>query len=461
MSTTEPGYSLRRRLLVRTASLLLIVLFLLGLGVWKYARQAADYSYDRLLNSASLSIIEGLFVRNGLVDLDLPYAALEMMQLAPDDKVFYQVQGPAGGLITGYSDLPQPDAFAPSEEPYFYHARYRGERLRLVIQSKRLTEHAVSGWIQVTLGQTLNARQELLFDILYKALLALLGVMLLALVVVWLGINRALQPLSLISAALQRRSLNDTSPLDKTPILEVSPLVDALNSYHRKLLHNLDAMKVFIADASHQIRTAQSATQAQLDIASQASDPATLPKRLETIRQEHLRLTRLTNQLLAHAMVVHRGDTQRLEPVDMDALLKQLLTECVRDHAHRPLEFAYHGSPSPARIPADSVSLREAVRNLLDNAVRYGPEDNQIDLRLVVKNDMLEIIVDDRGPGIAPHLRRQALQRFTRLSSSVQGSGLGLAIVQSVAEAQGGSLLLETSPLGGLRVRLQLPGSAT
>lgn len=459
MSTTKPGYSLRRRLLSRTALLLLVVLLLLSLGAWHYARQAADYSYDRLLNSASLSIMEGLFVRNGRVDLDLPYAALEMMQLAPDDKVFYQVQDSQGERITGYEDLPPPETFEPSETPFFYNARYLGEPVRFVIQSKRLTEPVVSGWVRVTLGHTLNARRELMVDILYKALLALMGLILLALAALWFGINRSLDPLSLISQTLQHRSAGDTQPLAKTPIQEVSPLVDAINSYHRRLLDNLDAMKMFIADASHQIRTGQSATQAQLDIASQTNDPATLPRRLDTIRQQHLQLTRLTNQLLAHAMVVHRSDTQSLELIDIDALLKQLLTECVRDHAHRAIEFAYHCDLRQSSIPADSVSLREAVRNLLDNAVRYGPDDNHIVLRLeTAENRGLEIIVDDRGPGIPPHLRRQALQRFSCLAKG--GSGLGLSIVQSVADAHGGALFLENSPLGGLRVRLNLPGGS-
>lgn len=462
MSTTEPEYSLRRRLVTRTAVLLTVVFLMLSYGVWHYARQAANYSYDRLLNSASLSIMEGVFVRNGEPDLDLPYAAMEMMQLAPSDKVFYQVTDQAGVLITGYSDLPRPPDFAPSEKPHFYNARYNGEALRLVMQSKRLTEAGVSGWVHVTLAQTRNARQELLADILYKALLTLIGVMLLTLVIVWLGINRALQPLSLISRTLRRRRPSDTSRLSATPIQEVAPLVEAINSYQQQLLHNLDTMKVFIADASHQIRTALSATQAQLDIAAQVADPATLPHRLETIRREHLRLTRLTNQLLAHAMVVHRGDTQQLAPIDIDALLKQILTECVRDHAHSDIEFGYHCTSTQTRVPADSVSLREAIRNLLDNAVRYGPSNNLISLALEpAPNAGLDIIVDDSGPGIPPHLRRQALQRFSRLASTKEGSGLGLAIVDAVAQAHGGELFIESSPAGGLRIRLRLPGQST
>lgn len=106
-------------MLGRSAILLLSIFIILSLGVWHYARQSANYSYDRLLNSASLSIMEGLHVYGKQVDLDLPYAAFEMMQLADQDKVFYQVLGTQGELITGYADMPLSDEFN-EESPIFF-----------------------------------------------------------------------------------------------------------------------------------------------------------------------------------------------------------------------------------------------------------------------------------------------------------------------------------------------------
>lgn len=453
---TEKNYSLRARMLVRSAFLLLFIFLILSLGVWHYARQSANYSYDRLLNSASLSIMEGLHVYDQQVDLDLPYAAFEMMQLADQDKVFYQALGTQGELITGYADMPLPEKTQNEDPIVFYNAHYLSEEIRVVLRHKRLSEPALSGWVTVVLGQTLRARQDMMNDILYRSFAVLFGIMVCVMIVLWVAINRALEPLSSISKALSSHSPLSAEPIKSTPIQEVSPLVKAINDYQTQLLSNLASMKRFIADASHQIRTAQSATQAQLDIASQSQNINELPEYLRKIRKEHVHLTRLTNQLLTHAMVVHRGDAKLVEEMNIEIIMKQLLTECVRDNAHKLVEFSYQCEQVLPLIMGDPISLREAVRNLLDNALSYGPEQNQIEVSLQAHNNGLDIIVDDAGPGIECELREKAMMRFQRLSSDLNGSGLGLSIVTSVVESQGGGFFLEDSPLGGLRARIHL-----
>ncbi|AEF56522.1 sensor histidine kinase [Marinomonas posidonica] len=457
MLMIEKSYSLRLRMLTRTSLLLLSIFIILSIGVWHYARQAADYSYDRLLNSASLSIMEGLHVYGDQVDLDLPYAAFEMMQLANKDKVFYQVLGIKGELITGYENMPIPKKIKAMATPLsFYNDHYLAEDVRVVIRRKRLSEPAVSGWVTVVLAQTLKARYEMMNDILYRSLVVLFGIMVFVMLVLWFAINRALEPLSSISKSLASYSPLLAEQMEATPIQEVAPLVKAINNYQKQLLANLNSMKTFIADASHQIRTVQSSTQAQLDIASQSRNLEELPEHLHRIREEHVRLTRLTNQLLAHAMVVHRGDTKITKKVNIETEMKQLLTECVRDNAHRSIDFSYQSDGDIPLFMGDSISLREAVRNLLDNAVLYGPEDNQIELSLHNNKGRVDIIVDDAGVGIPKSLREKVLVRFERLSDSVNGSGLGLSIVASVADAHGGDFFLEDSPIGGLRARIHL-----
>ncbi|TYL49290.1 sensor histidine kinase [Marinomonas sp. IMCC 4694] len=457
MLMIKKSYSLRARMLFRSALLLLSIFIILSVGVWHYARQSANYSYDRLLNSASLSIMEGLHVYGKKVDLDLPYAAFEMMQLADQDKVFYQALGTQGELITGYADMPLPKNVKDESSIVFYNAHYLSEDVRVVLRHKRLSESAVSGWVTVVLAQTLRARHKMMNDILYRSFAVLFGIMSCVMIVLWVAINRALEPLSSISKSLASHSLVSAEPLKATPIQEVSPLVKAINDYQTQLLSNLSSMKRFIADASHQIRTAQSATQAQLDLASQNPNVADLPEHLSKIRKEHVRLTRLTNQLLTHAMVVHRGDARVTENVNIERVMKQLLTECVRDNAHRMIEFSYQCEDVIPEFMGDSISLREAIRNLLDNAVYYGPEHNQIDIRLHLETHGIDIIVDDAGPGIPNELREKALQRFERLEIGLNGSGLGLSIVTSVAQAHNGGLFLENSPLGGLRARVHVP----
>ncbi len=460
MSMTEmyqdSSPSLRQNLLAGMGAMLALVLLLLGLGVWSYAQRAADHSYDRLLAGASLSILERVQVHNSRLEVDIPYSALGMLGLAPRDRVFYQLLGPDNGHLTGYNSLPRPKDYQPSNKPQFYNAHYGDETLRFVIQSRLLTEPNASGWVQIILGQTRTARNELSQEIMFGALAILVLVMVLALGCVWFAINRALTPLHLIRDELQKRASTDLTPLHISPPREVSPLVQAINVFMTRLRGNLDAMQMFIADAAHQIRTPLSTLQAQLDLAQHESD-SQLRQRLEKVRELHLRLTRLTNQLLAHALVVHRADTQLPDVVELDTLLEQVLTESVRDHAHTDVEFAFDNSLGPVRIYGDAISLREALHNLLDNAIKYGPATNLISLQLQAgeSSEWVEVWVDDQGPGIPEEQQHQALQRFARLQQGRSGSGLGLAIAQAVADAHGGRLYLHNLH-PGLRVRLCL-----
>ncbi|MBN0986946.1 sensor histidine kinase [Amphritea pacifica] len=329
-----------------------------------------------------------------------------------------------------------------------------------VIQSKRLIAPTANGWVVIKLGQTKNARHELSDEIFFSSLATLSGILLLTLLMAWLGVRRALQPLSIISENLKSRSPNDRRPLKTPEIREVTPLIDAINNYQQQLLNNLQTMKVFIADASHQIRSSLGGIQGQLDVTLQASDIDDIRSRLVNIRQQHKKLTRLTNQLLAHALVTHRSDSMEPQSIAVNPLVEELLTVIVRDHAHTQIDFSYTAEADNIRIPGDKVSLKEALKNLLENAVRYGPENNQIDIILRPGDaNMLEIIIDDSGPGIPAHQRRQAVQRFSRLSADASGSGLGLAIVETVIQAHQGSLKLDRSPSGGLRVVIRIPGA--
>ncbi|MBU2966779.1 sensor histidine kinase [Amphritea sp. 2_MG-2023] len=457
---TKAVYSLQQHLITRTVLLMIIVFSVLSAGVWDYASRAADLSYNRLLNSASLSIIERISVQESQIDLDLPYAALSMLELAPDDKVYYEVIDHTGQHLTGYRKTPSPVDYQPHSDPQFFTAKYKGEVVSWVVQSKLLIAPAANGWVVIKLGQTRNARNELSGEIFFSSLATLSGILLLTTLLVWLGVRRALQPLSIISENLKNRSPNDLRPLNTPAIKEVVPLVDAINSYQQQLLHNLDTMKVFIADASHQIRSSLGGIQGQLDVTLQASDTEEIRSRLINIRQQHKKLTRLTNQLLAHALVTHRSDSIEPRLISLNALVEALLTETVRDQAHTQIDFSYTAKTDDIRIPGDKVSLKEALKNLLENAVRYGPDINQIDITLSpCDGNLVEIIIDDSGPGIPGHQRRQAIQRFSRLSSDVSGSGLGLAIVETVIQAHQGTLKLERSPSGGLRVLIRLPGA--
>lgn len=135
------------------------------------------------------------------------------------------------------------------------------------------------------------------------------------------------------------------------------------------------------------------------------------------------------------------------------APLNQLVGLMRQLHASRALEWQLT-LDAGLRWKGEATDLEEMAGNLLDNAGKWARQRVQLTAR--VHGDGLELHVDDDGPGLAPDQREQATQRGQRFDEAVEGSGLGLAIVRGIAETYGGQLLLDASPLGGLRCTLRL-----
>ncbi|MCY1378687.1 Virulence sensor histidine kinase PhoQ [compost metagenome] len=114
-------------------------------------------------------------------------------------------------------------------------------------------------------------------------------------------------------------------------------------------------------------------------------------------------------------------------------------------------------APEGLRLPWDREDLLELLGNLLDNACKWA--ESQVNLTIRAGEEGYSLMVDDDGPGIAEDQRESVIGRGTRLDEQVAGHGLGLGIVRDIVEAWGGRLSLQDSPLGGLRVRIELPAA--
>ncbi|WP_413207306.1 sensor histidine kinase [Rhodospirillum sp. A1_3_36] len=478
--TAPRRFSLRRRLLVRMATGFVLIIGLAAVALWTYARNAANGTYDLLLNGAALAILERSYVLPGGTTVDIPYSALEMLGLAPDDRVFYRIFLDTGVTLTGESELPMAGNLVPSTRPRYVDASWSGEEVRFIFLGRRLPGGGDARWIIAQVGHTRLARDALERSLITNGLAMLVFLSLVGLAFVGLGINRALAPLNAIEQDLSRREPTDMTPLAAMPPREVEALISAINGFIQRLAVNQQHTQTFIADVAHQTRTALGALQGTLDSASRQSDPEALANRLARAQDQANRTARLTNQLLAHAMVIHRGENTPLQAVDLVALARAVLEDTLRHSLSSDLEYGLETTSLPkggAWIAGDPVSLREALRNLLDNAAKHGPLENRVDITLYREAaegggmPVIGLLVEDAGPGIRPDRREAALERFRSMGSeagngtgqgagtgrSGQSSGLGLAIVRAVAQAHGAQLTLGESRLGGLAVDIRFP----
>lgn len=456
--------SLRARLVGVLALLFLCGAVMLFIGAQAYGRLAADKSYDRLLAGSVLSIAETLSIEGGQLQVDLPYAALDMLSAAPDDRVFYRVYGPDSSTVTGYDDLPRwqipgnRGRAIAFDVPRFFDASYRGEPVRFAVLGREITEADVQGWVWVQVGQTRRARDALAHELVLGAVVPITLMMSLALVIVMFVVPRALQPLKRAGENISSRSPEDLRPLVDPVPKEIEPLIEALNGFMRRLSASMETLRAFIAEAAHQMRTPLAALRAQAHVAAD-EDAEGLRRGLAAVERNAARLSRLLDQLLSDATVTHRADVRVSESFD----LLQLVHEAISDGVSRSRQMDVRVSSELDRAPfvGDEVMLGEAIKNLIDNAMKYGVPDEEailVTLRADAEGYLLSVL--DRGPGIPPADRARVFERFARGESGTQGAGLGLAIVRRAVASHGGEVLIADRPGGGLEVTLRLPPAA-
>lgn len=468
---TEPvpsrRISVRRRLLA-----MLLALFVAGLGalyllVRGYAQQTADTTYDQLLRASVLSMANSLQLVQGEWQMDMPYAALALLEQAPRDRVFYRVAAADGALISGYADLPAPPAHGAdgSANTQLFTATYQDQPVRVAWMERKIAGPRATETALIQVAQTREARNALAASILWQGTLTLIGFTAAALALAYWGLQRSLSPIQRIERELAARSAAELHPIAAPVPEELDTLVHSLDGFMARLSENLDTLRLFIAEAAHQLRTPLAALHAQMEVALDEEDPAEQRRSLLAVLRNAEKLSRLVNQLLSDASVIHRSNVRKFGPVDLAELLSQAVYDTVPQADPQPdvrlhLPAAQEGALP--RIAGDSLMLREAFKNLIDNALRHGASaDGHIDVRLERDDAGWRITVADQGPGIPAALAQSAFERFSRgPNPRTPGAGLGLSIIKRVVDIHHGRLSLSNRPGGGLEAVVLLPANA-
>lgn len=458
--------SLRRTLL---AVLLPGMLLVVGVEVWltwRTAIDAANAAYDRSLLGAIKSIDANISTESGGLAVELPYRMLEFFELTASGPVYYRVATEEGLVEIGSADMPPPRFPLETGRPQFHDAAYFGEPVR-VGSYARLLPRPLAGRedaqrVVIQVAETLKSREQFTRSLVLQALVRDLMLVLVAGGLLVLAIGWALRPLARLRQEVGNRPPQDLTPIATEGIpVDVQPLVEALNQHVERTRRLTEARRRFVDDASHQLRTPLATLSTQVGYALREPDPTRLDDALRAIKAQLEETVRQTNQMLALA----RTDSAELstEPLDLRALAEHG-TRAWWSEAHaRQIDLGLDVPRDPVRLNGHAGLLKEALSNLLHNALRYTPAGGQVTVRVAAEGGELRLAVFDNGPGIPAAERARAGERFFRASNASQpGSGLGLAIVRSIAERHGGRLEVQAGPDGrGLSVALVLPLSAT
>lgn len=294
------------------------------------------------------------------------------------------------------------------------------------------------------------------------AIVAIGGPILVA-VLAWLGwllAGAALRPVERLRTEAAALHASEPSRRLAVPATndELQRLAETLNEMLDRVHDALDRERRLVDEASHELRTPVGVLQAEVDLAlKEPRSREELEAALRSIAQETERLRRLTQDLL----VLARSDRGRLPVHRADVDVSSLLEEVVRGFEERAqqngVDLTVTATHGLAHVDADRV--RQAVSNLVDNALRHTARGGSIEVRADRDDDRLRIAVVDRGRGFPPEVLERAFEPFARSGGerNGEGAGLGLSIVRAVAEAHGGSATARNLDDGGAAVELDLP----
>lgn len=455
-----PRHSLRRRLLgwllISTAIIGTLALF----DTWAEAVKTANAVSDRVLAGSALAIAERVVVaEDGLLEVDIPYVALEMLTSAAQDRVFYRVDGPPGSFITGYQSLPG-IVLKPGQATAFEDAVFRGEPIRVAALQRSASTGISSVPFVVTVAETTVARRQLARAILLRSALRIAMMIAGAAVIVWIAVTMSLRPLSRLGAAIAERNPDDLQPIREDVPREVEGLVERFNSFMVRLSTAIEALRHFTGNASHQLRTPLAVIRTQLALVGRA---ATLEEAREAARKGDeavARAERVLAQFLTLARLNAAASRETPLPARLDLL--RLSQEITADHvpaaAVAGIDLGFEGEGA-APVTGEMLLLGELVKNLVENAIAYAGRGAEVTVRVASSSEGVRLEVEDNGPGIPPEKRVGAMQRFVRGERErAFGTGLGLPIVEEIAGLYGAAVTLEDGVGGrGLKVSVLFP----
>ena len=439
-------------LLPPVAALLVLGAF----GAYFLSLEPASEAYDQALVDVAIALGERIRSSGDSVLFDLPGDAEQVVRTDKYDAIFYQLRRPDGSTLAGDPGLPAiPAGAQPEDGVIAYDGIYHSQPIRVVAMLVPCGGQVCT----VQVAETTNKRRKLARNIVLSSLVPELAITLASLVLVWFGVKRGLAPLEDLSSEIRARSARDLRPIDPGHAPEEArPLVSALNQLFGQVAGASSSQQRFLANAAHQLRTPLAGLQAHTEIALAQGVPGDIRAQLEQVHSATIRTARLANQLLALARAEPGGTrSDVVAPVNLRTLVEDVADEWVHRAMAREIDLGFE--LADAQVAGDALLLREALSNLIHNALEYSPHGARVTVRTGTRNQRPFLEVEDDGPGIPPAERERVLERFYRVPGTAgTGSGLGLAIVREIAAAHGSALAIGAGEDGrGCKVGVTFP----
>lgn len=438
--------SLQGRLIALVLTVVLGVWLVTAVTVWVDAQHELDELLDGHLAQAAALLVaqQARDVSDDDHDIDTP----NLHKYAP--KVAFQVFH-EGDLVLRSANAPESPMV-----PWEKHFRSGFETVKLNGRTWRVfATYGAERDVQVYVGEQASSRTAILWAVLRSTLWPMAVALPLLALAVWWAVYSGTRPLRKLSSALETRQPQALEPvaLGETRS-EITPIVDSLNALFARIGALLESERRFTADAAHELRTPIAAIRTQAQVALAETDDALRQHALRNTLNGCDRAARLVEQLLTLSRM-ETNAAPTMEPVDLCALARQVVAELAPRALGKKQAMEFAGDEHCV-VRGNEALLAALVRNLVDNAIRYSPEEACIRVSATCRDGRAELRVEDSGPGMPDADLQRLGERFFRvLGTGESGSGLGWSIVRRIADAHGLDVKVERSPeLGGLGVHV-------
>jgi two-component system sensor histidine kinase QseC len=452
--------SLRARLLLTVSLTTFLVWCVAGIASYDQALHEADELMDgQLAQSAKLLmwLVQNQSV-NPLAE-HYPTHSLDNTASHPyEQHLEYRVLDAGGKMLLHSARAPEMSlASQHDDESTYADLNFAGQPWR------SLSLRSPDRKYLVQIAHPIIDRERVGLEVATQVAIPILLALPLLALLVYFSVRRSLRQLEELAADVAARSPDNLETLSEPQTLrEAQPLVAALNRLLSRLRATLDNERRFTADAAHELRTPLAAVKIQAQVALASTDAADHQHALRQVLVGADRATRLVEQLLRLARLDPLARLPQSRELDLAELARCIVAEMQTLAAGKQQQLRFVNPPVPVELQGDADLLGVALRNLVENAIRYTPQSGVIEVLVEADGPRPLLIVRDSGPGVNPEEAPRLLERFYRgqavaNTDNSNGSGLGLAIVQRIAELHGTHLEIENRTSGGLEVRMRWP----
>ena len=439
-------HSLRARLLLLLFGVVVLTATVQAFVAYRTSLDQTIEIFDYQMEQMALSLRKGLPIGGYLGnsfrdDADTSFEFL------------IQISGAGGKLVfqsTPHANLPLDAA------PGFSRFEADGKNYRLFSLQ--------SGEQYIQVAQDRSGRRGLARKLALKAVSPIVVMVPLLFLMVWWVVSASLAPAERVRSQLASRRADELAEVNEEGLpAEIYPLVHELNLLFRRVRHAFDAQKNFIADAAHELRSPLSALKLQVEGLRRANDAAAHETAIYRLAAGIDRATRLVEQLLVLArQQAGPADLEFKEPVQLAAMVQSIVGDLWEAANACRIDIGLVAAQDGV-VMGHQDALNILVRNLLDNAIKYTPEGGTVNVSVLAVDAVVQLVIEDSGPGIPSADRARIFDRFYRVAgpqSSTIGSGLGLAIVKTIADMHAATVAIDQSQaLGGFRITIHFPAA--